>query len=229
MASVWNKLKKVKTALKSLHTTEFRGIETKVQQVRQKLKDIQEKMRYSHTASALFTAEKEIRQQLEKWVVVEESIYKQKSRANWLRLGDSNTTYFHAYMKSRYSQNMIRSLVNAQGVYITSDQGIEEEIQGFYRGLLGSTSPSLPAINPDIMKQGNILTKEQQLLLVAPITFEEIYSGLCGIDDSKAPGRADVTDAVKQLFDTSDMYKAINVTSVTLVPKATKSDGFLSG
>lgn len=44
-----------------------------------------------------------------------ESIMKQKSRVQWLKLGDANTTYFFASMKTRYSQNKIKSLIRTNG------------------------------------------------------------------------------------------------------------------
>lgn len=36
---------------------------------------------------------RELQQQLEKWSKVEESAMQQKSRAQWLTLGDANTAY----------------------------------------------------------------------------------------------------------------------------------------
>ncbi|MCD7470631.1 hypothetical protein HAX54_010614 [Datura stramonium] len=43
-------------------------------------------------------------------VLVEETIVKQQSRVQWLKLGDANTVYFYACFKSRSSQNHITRL-----------------------------------------------------------------------------------------------------------------------
>ncbi|XP_060210979.1 uncharacterized protein LOC132637995 [Lycium barbarum] len=188
LAPVWNKLKRVKLALKNLNNTAFAGVDTRVKIARQQLKDMQEKMRSMNTPSALFGAEKELRRQLEKWSTIEESVYKQKSRVQWLKLGDSNTAFFHASIKNRVSQNMIRSLVSTNGNVINTEKGIEDESIGFYRTLLGSSAKTLPAINLAVMKRRRILDRDKQLRLIAPVQAAEVLQALNGIDDQKAPG-----------------------------------------
>lgn len=57
---------------------------------------MQEHMRTTNSPLQSFDEEKELKKQLEKWVKIEESIYKQKSRNQWLKLGDSNSALFFA-------------------------------------------------------------------------------------------------------------------------------------
>ncbi|XP_019226773.1 PREDICTED: uncharacterized protein LOC109208174 [Nicotiana attenuata] len=124
-----------------------------------------------------FDVEKELRSQLEKCDLIEESIYKQKSRVQWLKLGDSNLAYFFASIKNRTAQNQIKLLVNATGDIIQTEMGIEEEILSFYKNLLGDANTTLPA-------------------LIRPFSREEVWKALQGIDDNKAPG----IDGFKSLF-----------------------------
>lgn len=42
--------------------------------------------------------EKKLLENIKKWEVIQEQIMRQKSGANWIQVGDSNTKYFHAYM-----------------------------------------------------------------------------------------------------------------------------------
>lgn len=160
---------------------------------------------------------------------IEESIYKQKSRNLWLRLGDSNTAFIYACMRNRISKNKIRTLVTAGGTMVHTEQDIEEEILGFYKELLGSSATSLPAINPGVMKEGKVLSRAQQLGLLDPFTKEGVYTALSGIDDLKAPGcdgfnyhlfkkawsviGDDITVSILQFFEMSKMHKPISVTS----------------
>lgn len=68
----------------------------------------------------------------------EESFKKQKSRVNWLSLGDQNPKLFHHKVSSNRMRNKILSLVNADGVRLEKPEDIQEEILQFYKGLLGT-------------------------------------------------------------------------------------------
>nr|XP_009623102.1 uncharacterized protein LOC104114380 [Nicotiana tomentosiformis] len=150
--------------------------------------------------------EKDTKMQLEKWLRVEESIMKQKSRVQWLNLGDANTTYFFASMKIRYSQNKIKSLIRNNGEVVQTKQEIEEEVLGFYKQLLGSATERLTAINPVVMRDGLLVNRKQQLQLAWPMVGDKI------------------TDAVMEFFSRDNMYQPINCTIVTLVPKGVMDD-----
>lgn len=85
------------------------------------------------------------------------------------------------------------------------------------------------------MKTGPILQKDQQIYLIAPMEKEEVLVSLEDIDDLKAP-RCDgfnayffkkawpivgdeITEVILHFFKINWMYKTINCTTVTLVPK----------
>lgn len=74
------------------------------------------------------------------------------------------------------------------GNWITNKDGVEKEVIGFYKRLLGESTRRLPAINLTIMKGGPVLTRKHQLELTKQFTREEVYKALQGIEDSKAPG-----------------------------------------
>lgn len=54
--------------------------------------------------------EKQLTKKQKFWLKVEESVYQQKSRVDWLRLGDSNTSFFFSAMKQRYQRNRIDTI-----------------------------------------------------------------------------------------------------------------------
>lgn len=58
-------------------------------------------MRDQQHASELFTIERYLRKDLERWSKVEESIIKYKSRTKWLQLGYGNNAYFYDNLKSK--------------------------------------------------------------------------------------------------------------------------------
>ncbi|XP_070003200.1 uncharacterized protein [Nicotiana sylvestris] len=90
----------------------------------------------------------------------------------------------------------------------------------FYKSLMGPAALKLPAINKEIMKQGPMLSQQQRSQLVAEISDQEIFEGLQSIGDDKSLG----VDAVKEFFTTGKLYKALNCTTLTLIPKVDKPD-----
>lgn len=102
--------------------------------------------------SSLQIQEKAIIQDLEKWSMLEESIMKQKSRAKWITVGDSNTAYFSALVKERSHKKHIHELKSLEGDLLKDPTEIQQEIMAFYKGLMGTTSRELPSIN----QNGNV-------------------------------------------------------------------------
>lgn len=76
MKDVWNRLKKVKQAMKELNTKEYNVVGDKIADCRKQLCRMQEQMRSLGQLENMVIAEKELKMQLEKWLRVEESIMK---------------------------------------------------------------------------------------------------------------------------------------------------------
>ncbi|XP_019267319.1 PREDICTED: uncharacterized protein LOC109244651 [Nicotiana attenuata] len=188
MQTVWHKLKRTKKLVKDLNTKHYKGLEGKIKEARKELQTIQEDMSNRMQDTELIEKEKILKQELEKWVQIEESVYKQKSRVQWLKLGDSNSGYFFAQMKHRNSTNGIQILTDDMGRQLVLDDEIEAEVLGYYRKLLGSKDDSIPAINPNVIKMGTTLSREQQMHLIRQVTKEEIGEALKEINDLKALG-----------------------------------------
>lgn len=84
------------------------------------------------------------------------------------------------------------------------------------------------------MQSGKVVTRDQQLKLIRPITKEEVNEAVKGIGDQKAPGcdgfnaffykrtwpviEEEVTAAVIEFFNSGSMYRPINCITITLIP-----------
>ncbi|XP_059306453.1 uncharacterized protein LOC132057879 [Lycium ferocissimum] len=187
MQEVWTKLKEVKKGLKDLNNKEFKGVVEKIKKARGQLQELQGKMRDPTQAINTYDTEKLLKEKLEKWNLIEESIYKQKSRNKWLKEGDCNTAYFFTSAKSRKAQNLIITLQNENGDTVSTEAGIEEEVLGFYNNLLGTTNQAIPAIQPHMLNNEPTLTREQQTELIKPFSAVDVYQALKDIGDMKAP------------------------------------------
>ncbi|KAM3285583.1 hypothetical protein P3S67_024382 [Capsicum chacoense] len=73
---------------------------------------------------------------------------KQKSRAQWIKLGDANTKYFSAVVKERMQRKTISKLTSLDGKTLTELKDIKEEIISFYKWLMGSAT-SLKAMRDE--------------------------------------------------------------------------------
>ncbi|XP_075085042.1 uncharacterized protein LOC107815716 [Nicotiana tabacum] len=187
MHNIWTRLQQVKQGLKNLKTKGYSKIGEKVEECRKLLAEIQVQTRDPNEQVVLAEMEKEFKMQLEKWISIDESILKQKSRVKWLHLGDSNNAYFFACMKNRVAQNQIRRLNTLDGNIAHTEREVETEILKFYQSLLGSAATCLPTVQLDIFQEGNRLIRDRQLQLIAPMTAEKIFNALMDIDDQTAP------------------------------------------
>lgn len=69
MEEIWWKLKVLKIDLKQLNQKEFRNVEEKIMLYRQNLHDTQTQMGNHNHPNELFGEEKELKQELEKWIL----------------------------------------------------------------------------------------------------------------------------------------------------------------
>ncbi|XP_019260883.1 PREDICTED: uncharacterized protein LOC109238857 [Nicotiana attenuata] len=184
----FNCMKRVKQVIKGLNTQNCKGVEDGIEVIRRELQEVHEKISCRMLNTELIEEEKELKSKLEKWILIEESIYRQRSKVQWLKLGDTNSAYFFAEMKNRNNLNGIHELTNDLGVQLHMEEEIEIEIFGYYKQLLGSNATAIPAIDPNVMKRGAMLTREQQIKLIQPVTKQEIWDVLQDINDLKALG-----------------------------------------
>lgn len=101
--------------------------------------------------------ERRILADLEKWSGIEEYIWHQKSRVDWLKLGDANTRFFHAYVKMRQSSNAIHRLVREDGTICLGQTNIKEEVRSFYSKLMGTAAEKLLMVDKLVVEKGPIL------------------------------------------------------------------------
>jgi hypothetical protein len=70
----------------------------------------------------------------------EEETWRQKSRINWLAVGDRNTKFFHAYANSRKQINTIWEISKDDGTVISSNQDIQMEVVGYFQNIYKAQS-----------------------------------------------------------------------------------------
>lgn len=87
------------------------------------------------------------RNRLDKLLFKEDIYWHQRSRNNWLALGDRNMAYFHKTASERKKRNGIYALKDDQGSLKTNQKDIENIVINYYEKLFTSSLPSSVDIN----------------------------------------------------------------------------------
>ena len=144
--------------------------------------DSQEKMRLLSMEE--LEARKEAKGDFEKWALMEEISWRQKSKEVWLREGDRNTGFFHKMANSHRRKNCL-SKIKVNGTWLTEEHEIKEGVVGAFKNLLidpGEWHPSMEGLD------FNRIDGEDAARLEEAFTEEEVFSALSDLNGDKAPG-----------------------------------------
>lgn len=186
LRGVWENCTRLKGPLKKLNTKWFANTSARVESIRQELKRTQQELQTGYREAG-YQEEKILLAELEKWSAIEERIWCQKARVDWLKLGDSNTKFFHAYTKMRRNTNAIHRLIRSDGSVCMGQEMIKLEILDFYKELMGSATDELITVDKRVVAKGPTLNMGQQRMLCADCTEHEVKTALLSMDSNKAP------------------------------------------
>ena len=116
----------------------------------------------------------------------EEGFLKQKSRIQWLKLGDQNTNFFHKAVKARNSRKSIKFITMENGCRIDDPATIRQQFLEHFQSVLGSSMQEQAVV--EFNMDGLVWSSEHLDILNSRITHEEIKKSMFSIDDDKALG-----------------------------------------
>ncbi|XP_075095111.1 uncharacterized protein LOC142173423 [Nicotiana tabacum] len=131
MVSICKKLQDLRHELKDLNHY-MASYAQRLNQTRKTIEVVQATILTQQFYQSLFDQEKELLAEIDKWSNIEEQAIRQKSMANWIMCGDTNSMYFHSQWKIRQSKNTITSIctnteVIKKGPVLNMDQKIALE------------------------------------------------------------------------------------------------------
>ncbi|WZY76376.1 hypothetical protein YC2023_022760 [Brassica napus] len=178
LSSLGYKLKNIKRPLKTLHNESLSDIQKRVCEANNLLKLVQVQA-MADPATTIFNEERELQEKYHFLCGIEESFFQQKSRVNWLRLGDHNTPFYQSVAAARASQNAIRSLTLSDGTIITDPDLISTTAVSHFESIMAPQV--LDAISPSyqwLLDLHNLSCSDhhRQLMSAAP-TQAEIANG----------------------------------------------------
>jgi hypothetical protein len=129
-----NTLRNMQKGLDDWGVKTFGNFKQKLLQLRKQL----DRLRLSSMGRGPSKEERELVANINKVLLQEEIWIKQRSRVQWLKAGDKNSSYFHAQAAQRKRINKITTLQREDGSWCDSDQEIHDEVQSFYQQLYSS-------------------------------------------------------------------------------------------
>ena len=185
--------------------------------------------------SATLQERKNLKTELDQAYMEEEVYWQQKSRVQWLRSGDRNTTYFHAITKGKRYRNNISSLQDMAGVTHRGQRGLGRVAQEYFCNLFTSSPPALGLYDAVFEGFPTRVTDDINTDLTKEVTEEEIKQAMFDIGSHRAPGpdgfsdvfyhqywddlKTDIVREVQQFFETCVLDKQLNHTNISLILK----------
>ncbi|KAK1321937.1 hypothetical protein QJS10_CPA03g01597 [Acorus calamus] len=230
------KLANVKLQLKLWNKTVFGQVQHRLLHSRQLLERHQISLHVDPLNLSLIEAERLARVNYRSLLQVEECFLRQKSRQQWLALGDRNSKFFYASIKARSSRNTISCLRLSDGSLCTDPGDIKEAIVSYYTTLLNRDigSPIAPLHFP------NAVSNSQNAKLSANVTLEEVRIAVFSLKSLSAPGpdgfparffqrfwpliHQDLFHAIQHFFKNGHLLKQTSHSFIALVPKSATAD-----
>ena len=136
----------------------------------------------------LINLESQLQKDLEEVLDHERDLWMLKSRLNWTILGDRNTSFYYVSTLARRKRNLIASVKDEGGVWITEER---EVMDYFRRGFMDLYTTSQVEVkwtpHPTSQWQAQ-LSEEVSHSLAVMVTPEEIKEALWSMQPYKAPG-----------------------------------------
>jgi len=207
----------------------FGQIPKKIQEKRETLNTLVYRGRNGSLGGEINILRKEINELLDS----EEIKWHQRSKVQWLGLRDRNAKYFHIKASNRRRKNTISCIMDEEGNWHDSIDGIAEVVVSYFKNLYSSAfstciSEVLDAIPTKV-------TEEMNQSLIQEFTREEIEIVLNQMHPTKAPGPDgmfaiffqnywgivgnDVICMILNVLNSNMSMAEINKTNITLVPK----------
>lgn len=110
----------------------------------------------------------------------------QRSRVNWLQLGDQNTSFFHHTTLQRRKFNRICRIQDDNGAWLDSEKEITKYFSYYFKKLFISNGPQDWVEVLDFVD--NLVTADINEHLIRSVTLQEVKATVFDLGATKAPG-----------------------------------------
>ncbi|XP_021848076.2 uncharacterized protein [Spinacia oleracea] len=174
MYRVLQKMKWIKADLRALNKESFSSVEADKHSCYSAFLEAQKQMHADPCNSSLASAERAAGQSYklanERFI----SFLQQTAKVHWLQNGDENTRAFHQSIKHKRKKNRIHSIQNQQGVWVKTDEGVQDAFVQFYKSLFCTRLENRTHVQTVIMDKGARLTENHKRKILKEINVASI-------------------------------------------------------
>eukprot|EP00253_Pinus_taeda_P013455 PITA_13455 len=236
MFNLQKKLKTTKQKIKDWNKTVFGNIFQEKVILENKLEHIHREGAAGNLSAEAMEQEKTLSQQWHKRCSQEETLWRQKSRIQWLKEGELNTKFFHRSALDHRSNNRILELKNNAGEILKNHNDISALLSDHFK-LIAQEPPinreeAIKELTAAILKT---ITSDQNWALCREISLEEVEEAIRSMPNDKAPGpdgftinfykacwsivKQDAWEVVEDSRCSGTILKSLSSTFLALIPK----------
>jgi hypothetical protein len=117
----------------------------------------------------------------------EESKWAQRAKVKYIQEGGNNTKIFHLIANGKHRRKKIFQLEQEEGT-IVGQENLKVYISEYYKNLFGAPSPNLFAMRESDKADIPQLSDEENKILIANFTEQEVYAAIMQMEKNKASG-----------------------------------------
>lgn len=138
--------------------------------------------------------ERHFMQSIDELLAREETMWRQRSRVDWLKEGDHNTAFFHARASQRHKKKLIKEIQDNQRHWIEEENRVEDVVVNYFKSIFSSSQPHITVGDLEGVEQR--VTADMNLALMREFQPHEVQNALFQMHPTKAPG----PDGMSPLF-----------------------------
>lgn len=174
---------------------------------------------------------KSLNPEMEEIIEFKESIWRQKSRMTWLKVGDSNIAFFHRAVKFKAKRKTVYGM-KIGNEWLSDPKALKAKMFNFFRNHFSYHSRKW---SMDLEFNFKRLRDIDVASLEKPFSMEEIKEVVWSYDENKAPGpdgfnlcyfrkcwevvKEDLFEMMVKFFNSGKLEKSINSSFIALIPK----------
>ncbi|KAL0443866.1 UNVERIFIED_CONTAM: hypothetical protein Slati_2109300 [Sesamum latifolium] len=182
--SITARIESCRIGLLNWSKKEFGNVSSRINKLEKRIQDLRKGMITTNSKAE----EMKIRMELDGLKQDEECMWKQRSRVDWLRNGDKNTSFFHARASKRKLINEILRIKDGHGQWREKEEDMQEVLLNYFSKLFESSKSNTQHIDKILECVGRRVNDEMNESLNQPYTAEEIKTALNQMRPDKSPG-----------------------------------------